>query len=64
MSTIEGYTVETEMPFGRYKGKKLGEIPAWYLVWLSQQEEFKNSNRKSDIQLRHYVEDNITKLKK
>ena len=29
--------VEMRMPFGRYKGQRLSDLPEPYLVWFSQQ---------------------------
>jgi uncharacterized protein (DUF3820 family) len=29
--------VEMRMPFGRYKGQRLADLPEPYLVWFSQQ---------------------------
>ena len=31
---------DTLMPFGKHKGKRLGDIPADYLIWLYDQEWF------------------------
>ena len=28
------------LPFGKYNGKRLGEVPTWYLEWLGQQKWF------------------------
>ncbi|MFO8002536.1 MAG: DUF3820 family protein [Marinilabilia sp.] len=28
--------VRTRMPFGKYKGRFISEIPEFYLVWMSQ----------------------------
>lgn len=22
------------MPFGKFRGEKIGDVPAWYLIWL------------------------------
>lgn len=27
-----------ELPFGKYKGKRLGDVPASYLLWLGDQD--------------------------
>lgn len=32
MTTIFSHT--SEMPFGRYKGKQMKDVPAVYLLWL------------------------------
>lgn len=28
------YTDESIMPFGKFKGDKLEDVPAWHLLWL------------------------------
>ena len=30
------YTDETLMPWGKYKGEKLANIPAWYLLGIKE----------------------------
>lgn len=30
--------VTTEMPFGKYKGRKLCDLPVYYLEWLATKE--------------------------
>lgn len=32
------------MPFGKYKGEKLGDVPASYLLWLGDQPDFAQKN--------------------
>ena len=45
------------MPFGKYQGKKLIEVPAQYLLWLY--------NQGCDHPgLKHYLNDNLEALKK
>jgi len=34
---MEKFTDSTPMPFGKYKGTKLANVPADYLIWLGQQ---------------------------
>ena len=34
--------VTTQMPFGKYKGRLLCDIPVYYLVWCKQNEAFPN----------------------
>lgn len=43
------------MPFGKYKGKKLEDVPAHYLIWLYD-------NDKSFGDLKDYIEDNLDVL--
>lgn len=46
------YTDETEMPFGKYKGQKLANVPASYLLWYYDNPGFK------DASLMAYIEAN------
>lgn len=48
------------LPFGKYKGEKLGDIPAWYLIWLYDEDWF--ANKYSDIYM--YIENNYHQLEK
>lgn len=38
MSEWDEFTDESIMPFGKHRGKPLGEVPADYLVWLLEQD--------------------------
>lgn len=40
------------MPFGKYKGEKMIDVPADYLLWLYV-------NNKAKGELKAYIEDNI-----
>lgn len=51
------YTDDTQMPFGKYKGEKMANVPASYLVWLYD-------NNKCFGELKEYIEDNIDVLNK
>lgn len=44
------------MPFGKYKGKKMGEVPASYLLWIYD-EGIKDGDVKT------YIVDNLDALK-
>lgn len=50
------YTNETTMPFGKYKGEKLADVPASYLLYLLE-EGIRNGPMKT------YIETNIDSLK-
>ena len=50
------YTDESTMLFGKYKGEKLANVPASYLLWLHEQNIPKND-------LKKYIEDNMEVLK-
>jgi len=43
------------MPFGKYAGRPLSEVPVNYLVWLYE-------NRKYNRELRVYIEENLIRL--
>lgn len=49
-------TDESLMPFGKHKGKKLGNVDAGYLLWLY------NDGLKAGT-LRDYIEDNLEALR-
>lgn len=49
------YTDETSMPFGKYKGQKLANIPAAYFLFLEDQEWVKGA-------LREYITNNKAAL--
>jgi uncharacterized protein (DUF3820 family) len=44
------------MPFGKYKGQKLANVPAGYLLWLYDQKKLFGD-------LKNYVEENTPVLK-
>lgn len=49
-------TDESIMPFGKYKGQKLANIPADYLIWL-------HDNDKCFGELKQYIAENMDVLK-
>jgi uncharacterized protein (DUF3820 family) len=44
------------MPFGKYKGEKLANVPPSYLLWLYE-------NERAYGGLRDYIKDNLTVIK-
>ena len=50
------YTDETLMPFGKYEGQKLCNVPAEYLIYL-------HDNKIAKDYLKEYIEDNMDVLK-
>jgi len=42
------------MPFGKYKGRKMEDVPASYLLWLRDQGAVG--------EIREYIEENMTAL--
>ncbi len=55
-STDLPYTDSTIMPFGKYEGRMLSKVPAYYLIWLF--DNGKNLNPK----LKAYIKDNLDSL--
>jgi hypothetical protein len=49
-------TDESLMPFGKYKGKKMGEIPDYYLLWLWDNASLRDP-------LKAYIADNLEVIK-
>lgn len=49
---------ETPMPFGRYKGKPLKDVPASYLLWWNDE-----CTRDQWRDLQEYIKKNIDALK-
>ena len=51
------------MPWGKYKGKKMINVPASYLLWLWDEWGLQKSGE-LHRQLREYVRDNLQALRK
>lgn len=49
-------TDESIMPFGKFKGQKLANVPASYLIWLFD-------NDKCYGELKEYIEENLESLR-
>ncbi|NDV94841.1 hypothetical protein D0T84_07905 [Dysgonomonas sp. 521] len=47
---------ESLMPFGKYKGKEMANVPASYLIWIYD-------NNKCTPDVANYIEDNMDALK-
>ena len=54
------YTDDSLMPFGKYKGQKLANVPDSYLIWLHNNTDFK----RLDSGLMMYIQDNFPQCKK
>lgn len=52
----ETLTDNSPMPYGKYKGVEMQEVPASYLIWLYE-------NDKCSDSVKEYVEDNLEILK-
>ena len=50
-------TDESPMPFGKYKGDKMANVPASYLMWLYD-------NNKCNAEVREYIKENLDVLRK
>lgn len=46
-----------EMPFGKHSGMQLKDVPANYLLWLADQEDFAEKNGNGLSGLSKYIED-------
>ncbi len=55
------YHDKTLMPFGKYSGKELANVPASYLTWLWDNSE--QGERLSDKKLAAYIKENLHGLK-
>jgi uncharacterized protein (DUF3820 family) len=53
-SDMDDYSI---MPFGKYKGRQLINVPASYLIWLYD-------NNKAFGKLKEYIKDNLDVLQK
>jgi len=51
------FTDQTPIPFGKYRGTPLGQVPAKYLLWLYNKGCYQH-------QTRRYIIDNLEALKK
>ncbi len=52
------YDDDSFMPFGKYKGERLGSVPAEYFHWLWSHRPISN------VQLENYIYNNIEALRK
>lgn len=57
MTTTAELTDNSEMPFGKFKGKAMVDVPAKYLLWL-----FDNGCDHAGV--KKYINDNLQVLKK
>ena len=57
MDTSQELEDESPMPFGKYKGEAMVDVPASYLLWLYE-------NNKCNRQVKDYIEDCMDALKK
>ena len=50
-------TDESLMPFGKYKGEKMANVPAAYLLWLDKQTSL-------NMYVKEYIKENMEVLQK
>lgn len=50
-------TDDSPMPYGRYEGDAMIDVPASYLIWLYE-------NNKCNVEVNEYIEDCIDALRK
>ena len=56
MSYVWTFNDDSEMPFGKYKGEKMANVPAEYLIWLLD-------NGKCHGPVYEYIKDNEKDLR-
>lgn len=57
-------TDESPMPFGKFKNKKMMEVPADYLLWLYDQRSGMKPFGEASQAVRDYTMENLEVLKK
>ncbi len=57
MSNDYTYNDNTPMPFGKYKGTRMGEVPPGYLIYLIDEMGLKPGK------VRTYIEQNLDKIR-
>jgi len=50
------------MPFGKYNGKTMEEVPAGYLLWLDTELEEQTLLNEAQQAVREYIDDNRSVL--
>jgi len=50
------------MPFGKYNGKTMEEVPAGYLLWLDTELEEQTLRNEAQQAVREYIDDNRSVL--
>jgi len=63
MNPIPKFTDESELWFGRYKGQKLANVPAGYLIWWYT-ETLGQKLKLQALRLREYIKENWDVLEK
>lgn len=64
MKTFTKLTDETIMPWGKYKGEELQDVPASYLVWLEGEIRKNDRNTEFHNGLLVYIDENRDVLDK
>jgi len=58
---MEQVTDNSKMPFGKYKGRRMIDVPDEYLLWLHEELEKKCSNYAQPI--KNYLDENLEAIK-
>ncbi len=59
---MENLTDDSLMPFGKFKGTPMVDVPAWYLLYLHENKQ--NSTSETSRKVHAYIEDNLVLLKR
>lgn len=60
---MEALTDKSRMPWGKWKGTQMANVPADYLLWLYREWTGEQKNISVDEQVKAYIEDNMDVLK-
>ena len=55
------YTDNSQMPFGKHQGKRLIDVPAYYLLWLWENQYDSKADEAKPVSV--YIFDNLDVLK-
>lgn len=61
---MEALTDDSIMPFGKFKGKIMEDIPAWYLLGMKPKLETTNYSGSNNERVLNYINENIKVLDK
>lgn len=64
METFQRLSDESIMPWGKFKGEELQDVPAHYLFWLERENQSKKDRSKFVNSLLVYIEENRDVLNK
>ncbi|MDR1155825.1 MAG: DUF3820 family protein [Bacteroidales bacterium] len=61
MAMIKILTDDSPMPFGKFRGTKMADVPYWYLLWYGQKQalgQVHDRVKEDDRAVREYIRDN------